>query len=344
MTTAPERDLNAPREVQSVRISSLGVSSAGSASGSETVELPVEARGLTKHYGRIAAVDGVDLTVHGGDIYGFLGPNGAGKTTAMRMLLGLLRPEAGSARLFGRDPQHEHPEALDGVAGFVETPHFYPYLTGRKNLELFAAFDGGDARGRIGEVLDVVELTDRAVDRVGGYSQGMRQRLGLAASLLRNPRLLILDEPTNGLDPGGIRDMRALIKRLAEQGMTIFLSSHLLAEVEELCTRVAIIRSGRIVYEGALADLHASAAPRYRLRTTDRERAQAVCAAAGGLRDLAVDGGELVFTAEEDVVLALSRALVEAGLGIAALVPETATLESLFFELTEGAHDEAAAA
>ncbi len=318
-------------------VSSLRVSSSGSASGDTTVELPIEARGLTKHYGRIAAVEGVDLTVHAGDIYGFLGPNGAGKTTAMRMLLGLLKPESGSARLFGRDPQHEHPEALDGVAGFVETPHFYPYLSGRKNLELFAAFDGGGADERIGEVLELVELTDRASDRVGGYSQGMRQRLGLASSLLRNPRLLILDEPTNGLDPGGIRDMRGLIKRLADQGMTILLSSHLLAEVEELCTRVAIIRSGRIVYEGALADLHASAAPRYRLRTTDRERAHAVCARSTGVRDLATDGEELVFTADEQTVVQLSRALVESGLGIAALVPETATLESLFFELTEGA-------
>jgi ABC-2 type transport system ATP-binding protein len=299
-------------------------------------ELPVAVSGLVKRYGHILAVDDVDLNVHVGDIYGFLGPNGAGKTTAMRVMLGLLRPDAGTVRLFGRDPLHDIPAALDGVAGFVEAPHFYSYLTGRKNLELLAAFDGGDARGRIDEVLEIVELSDRAGDRVGGYSQGMRQRLGLAASLLRDPRLLILDEPTNGLDPGGIRDMRGLIKRLAEQGMTIFLSSHLLAEVEELCTRVAIIRSGAIVYEGALADLHASAAPRYRLRPTDRDRAREVCAAQEGLRDLSVEGEELVFTAGEEVVVALSRRLVEAGLGIASLVPETATLEHLFFELTEG--------
>jgi ABC-2 type transport system ATP-binding protein len=298
--------------------------------------LPVAVSGLVKRYGHILAVDHVDLNVHVGDIYGFLGPNGAGKTTAMRVMLGLLRPDAGSVRLFGRDPLHDMPAALEGVAGFVEAPRFYAYLTGRKNLELLAAFDGGDARGRIDGVLEIVELSDRAGDRVGGYSQGMRQRLGLAASLLRDPKLLILDEPTNGLDPGGIRDMRDLIKRLADQGMTVFLSSHLLAEVEELCTRVAIIRSGAIVYEGALADLHASSAPRYRLRTTDRDRAQQVCAAQEGLRDLAVDGEELAFTAAEEVVVALSRSLVEAGLGIAALVPDTATLEHLFFELTEG--------
>jgi ABC-2 type transport system ATP-binding protein len=301
----------------------------------DSPDLPVEARGLTKHYGRIAAVDGIDLTVHRGDIYGFLGPNGAGKTTALRMLLGLLAPEAGTVRLFGRDPQHEHPDALDGVAGFVETPHFYNYLTGRKNLELLAGFDGGDAARRIDPMLELVELDDRGGDRVGGYSQGMRQRLGIAASLIRDPRLLILDEPTNGLDPGGIRDMRALIRDLAAQGMTILLSSHLLAEVEELCTRVAIIRSGTIVYEGALADLRASAAPRYRLRTTDADLAASVCSRAVGLRELVRDDEEIHFTADEAAVAVLSRELVAAGLGITALAPETATLESLFFELTE---------
>jgi ABC-2 type transport system ATP-binding protein len=302
---------------------------------SATDALPLQARGLQKRYGPIVAVDGIDLTVRAGDIYGFLGPNGAGKTTAMRILLGLLRPDAGTARLFGRDPQHELPEALDGVGGFVETPHFYPYLSGRKNLELFAAFDGGDGRGRIDELLELVELRDRAGDRVGGYSQGMRQRLGLAVSLLREPRLLILDEPTNGLDPAGIRDMRALIKRLATEGMTVFLSSHLLAEIEELCSRVAIVNKGRIVYEGALTDLHASAAPRYRLRTTDLDKARSVCAQEPRLRDLAVDTDELSFTADEQTVIELSRTLTAAGLGIAALIPETATLESLFFQLTE---------
>ena len=164
----------------------------------------------------------------------------------------------------------------------------------------------------------------------------MRQRLGLAVSLLRDPKLLILDEPTNGLDPAGIRDMRDLINRLAGQGMTVFLSSHLLAEVEELCTRVAIIRSGRIVYEGALADLHASATPRYRLRTTDNQRAQALCAADPHLRDVDLDHDHVTFSCDEPAVVGLSRKLVENGLGIAALVPETATLEHLFFELTEG--------
>jgi ABC-2 type transport system ATP-binding protein len=297
--------------------------------------LPVEARGLVKTYGPVRAVDGVDLTVQAGQVYGFLGPNGAGKTTAMRIMLGLIRPDAGEVRLFGRDPQHEVPAALDGVAGFVETPHLYPYLSGRTNLELLAAFDGGGAQGRVREVLEIVGLTARADDKARTYSQGMRQRLGLAASLLRDPKLLVLDEPTNGLDPGGIRDMRDLIKELAARGMTIFLSSHLLAEVEELCTHVSVIRSGRVVYEGALADLHGSAAPHYRLRTSDQRVARAVLDGDENVREIAVDGDDLVFAADEATALELSRRLVAAGLGIAALVPETATLEQLFFELTE---------
>ena len=163
----------------------------------------------------------------------------------------------------------------------------------------------------------------------------MRQRLGVAASLLREPKLLVLDEPTNGLDPAGMRDMRDLIARLAGEGITVFLSSHLLAEVEDLCTRVAIISRGAIVYEGALGDLRRRAAPRYRLRTTDLERARTICAREPQLGELAADGDELVFAASEETAVRLSRALVAGGVGIAALVPEQATLESLFFELTE---------
>ena len=307
-------------------------------------ERPVEARGLVKRYGSITAVDRVDLTVEPGDVYGFLGPNGAGKTTTLRILLGLIRPDAGGARLFGRDPQHELPEALDGVAGFVETPYFYPYLSGRKNLELLAAFDRDGGEGRIDELLELVDLARRADDRVGGYSQGMRQRLGVASSLVRDPRLLLLDEPTNGLDPGGMRDMRQLVSRLSGEGITVLLSSHLLSEVEELCNRVAIIRTGRIVYEGTLADLRAGAGTsRYRLRTTDARLARLTLLEHSDAREVSLDGDELTFSAAEDEVAAISRALVGAGLGITALVPEQHSLESLFFELTEGEPAEVAA-
>ena len=292
---------------------------------------PVQARGLVKRYGAVMAVDHVDLTVERGDVYGFLGPNGAGKTTTLRMLLGLIRPDEGEARLFGRNPQSELPQALEGVGGFVETPSFYPYLSGRKNLELLAAFDRDGGRARIDQMLALVDLTGRADDRVGHYSQGMKQRLGVAASLLREPQLLLLDEPTNGLDPGGMRDMRQLVGRLSGEGITVLLSSHLLAEVEELCNRVAIIRSGKVAFEGRLEDLRAGADTRYRLRTTDLERARAVLQP----REVRIEDGALTFTATEEDVARLSRELVSAGLGITALVPERLSLERLFFELTE---------
>jgi ABC-2 type transport system ATP-binding protein len=296
---------------------------------------PISARGLVKVYGDVTAVDRVDLTVEAGDVYGYLGPNGAGKTTVLRMLLGLITPTAGEVRVFGRDPIANSAAALQGVAGFVEAPRFYPYLTGRKNLELLAALDGGGAANRIDEALDVVELTDRQKHRVGGYSHGMRQRLGVAAALLRDPRLLLLDEPATGLDPAGMRDMRALIARLSLSGTTVLLSSHLLAEVEELCNRVAIVRTGRIVFEGALEDLKRTAGGDWRLRTTDDERAAAVCRAQHGIDDVRVSPLELRFAGTEEAAAALSVALVEAGLAIRALAPHAATLEDLFFRLTE---------
>jgi ABC-2 type transport system ATP-binding protein len=298
-------------------------------------ELPVRARGLVKRYGDVVAVDGVDLTVRPGHVYGYLGPNGAGKTTSLRMLLGLIRPTAGEVRLFGRDPLAIGARALDGVAGFVEAPRFYPYLTGRRNLELVADLDGDGARGRVDEVLDVVGMRDRARHKVGGYSHGMKQRLGIAGALLRRPRLLILDEPATGLDPAGMRDMRALIRRLADEGMTILYSSHLLAEVEEICDRVAIVRAGSIVYEGALAELRRTAAAGYEVRTTDDERAVAVARARRGIDDVRRTDRGLQVAADEPAIGGLSVALVEAGLEILALTPRTATLEDLFFSLTE---------
>ena len=297
---------------------------------------PLEVRGLVKRYGQLTAVGGVDITVREGDVYGYLGPNGAGKTTSLRMMLGLIRPDEGTVRLFGSDPQ-ETARALDGVAGFVEAPTFYPYMSGRRNLELLAAYDGHAAGERIGMALETVELADRAGDRVGGYSHGMRQRLGIAAALLRDPRLLLLDEPTTGLDPAGMRDMRLLIHNLAGQGITIMLSSHLLTEVEDVCNRVAIVRLGKIVYEGEIAQLKSSAGTSYTLLTTDDDRALAVCRAQPGITDARMKSGRIWFAADEQAVAELSQALVEAHVLIRALVPQTATLEDLFFSLTEGA-------
>jgi ABC-2 type transport system ATP-binding protein len=306
-------------------------------------DAPVELRGLVKRYGDLVAVDDVDLTVEPGDVYGYLGPNGAGKTTSLRMMLGLIRPSAGSARIFGHDPQASV-TALEGVAGFVEAPRFYPYLSGRKNLELCAALDGAKVgvNSGIDEVLEIVGLSDRAKDKVRGYSHGMRQRLGIASALLRRPRLLILDEPTTGLDPAGMRDMRELVQDLAARGITVLLSSHLLTEVDELCNRVAIVRRGRIAYEGSLAELRRAAGLSYQLRTSDDERAHRVLAAQSKIADVhEIPGGGLSFKAtDEPAVGELSLALAESGALIVELSPRRATLEDLFFQLTE---DEATA-
>jgi ABC-2 type transport system ATP-binding protein len=308
---------------------------------------PVRARGLVKRYNDVLAVDHIDLNVRAGDVYGFLGPNGAGKTTTLRMALGLITPSAGVVELFGRDPMREGAGALEGVAGFVEAPRFYPYMTGRKNLELLAALDGvpagahspkrgqADARERVEQALELVELTPRGKHKVGGYSHGMRQRLGIAAALLRRPRLLILDEPATGLDPAGMRDMRALIRRLAGEGITVLLSSHQLPEVQELCDRVAIVDRGKVVYEGALADLRRQGGAGYRLRTTDDEHALEIVREQPGVEHALAGEHGLSFQADEQHVAALSLALGQAGVAILALTPELATLEDLFFRLTE---------
>lgn len=295
-------------------------------------KVPVEVRGLVKRYGEIRAVDEVDLTVEVGDIYGYLGPNGAGKTTTLRMLLGLIRRDGGSVSLFGRDPA-QGVDALDGVAGFVESPTFYPYLSGRENLRLFGALDGGVEAGRVNDVLDQVEMQGRAGDRVGTYSLGMRQRLGIAAALLRDPRLLILDEPANGLDPAGIRDMRSLIASLPDRGVTVLYSSHLLAEVEEVCNRVAIVNDGRIAFEGRLDELRASFGISYRLETADDVAALGIADEFGIEARAAHEGISL--EADREMVDRLTVELGRREIAIRQLAREQRSLEDLFFQLTE---------
>lgn len=315
--------------------------------GSPGAPAPIEARGLAKAYRGRPAVDGIDLLVRPGEIYGFLGPNGAGKTTTMRMLLGLIRPDAGSIRLFGMDPHRDQIAARAGIAGIIEEPRLYSYLSGRRNLQLLSSYDrAGAGPAVIDEALEQVELKDRAGDRVAEYSQGMRQRLGIAACLVRRPRLMLLDEPANGLDPAGIRFLRGLLRNLTNDGMTVFLSSHLLAEVQELCERVAIISFGRIVYEGSLEDLRERAGRRYRLSVDDRDHAMRLCRAVPGIDDVTAVGEEIEFAVDDDdALLGVTQALVEARLVIHALMPEQLTLERVFFELTEvpAARDEVAA-
>jgi ABC-2 type transport system ATP-binding protein len=295
--------------------------------------------GLRKEFGSVVAVDGIDMEVPVGGVFGYLGPNGAGKTTSLRMLLGLIRPTAGRVELFGRDPVRHGVAALEGVAGFVENPTFYPYLSGRRNLHLLADLDGGRHHDRVEPVLETVELAERGNDKVGGYSQGMRQRLGLAGALLREPSLLLLDEPTNGLDPGGMRDMRRLIADLAADGLTVVLSSHLMNEVEQLCSRLAIIARGRIRFSGTLEELRdRQSGPDYRLGVTDVPGALAVGRELSGvLVQAADDAAEVLVSAEPDGAARLTVALGRAGIGLHSMLPAGPSLEQLFFELTEGA-------
>ncbi|MEQ4302364.1 ABC transporter ATP-binding protein [Plantactinospora sp. B6F1] len=291
---------------------------------------PVEARGLTKRYGRLTAVDALDLTVRSGEVYGFLGPNGAGKTSTLRMLLGLVRPTAGTVRLFGRPPSA--PGQLARVGALIEGPTFYPYLSGRENLRVLARY-AGNPPGRIRTVLEMVGLADRAGDRYVGYSLGMKQRLGVAAALLKDPRLLILDEPTNGLDPAGMVDMRALIRRLAAGGCTVLLSSHLLGEVQQICDRVGVISGGRLVAESGVAELRGATGLRIVADplAAAAERSRALL---GPERVREVDGG-LDLAVEPDRAAWLNAELVGAGVAVRELRPLERDLEQVFFELTE---------
>ena len=303
-----------------------------------SAELAISTRGLTKRYRGVAAVDSLTLSVAPGEIYGFLGPNGAGKTTTMRMLLGLVRPDAGTALLYGADPQRDVRLALRHVAGIIEEPRLYPYLSGRRNLDVLAMLDRTQARrAAVEEALEIVELRDRAGDRVSEYSQGMRRRLGIAACLIRRPRLLLLDEPANGLDPAGIRFLRALLRSLADAGMAIFLSSHLLAEVQELCGRVGVISRGRVVYEGVLEELLRAAGRRFRLTADDPGLAARVLDGVVAVEDVEVQGDEVTFATDDEdaTLLGLNAALVDAGVAVRALVPQQLTLEHVFLDLTE---------
>ena len=274
----------------------------------------LETRGLVKRYRRFTAVDGMELAVHRGDVYGFLGPNGSGKSTTIRMVLGLVRPTAGTVRVLGRDPHVDGNAALQGVAGFVESPGLYPYLTAEANLRML-----------------------RRHDKVGTYSQGMKQRLAIAAALLREPELLILDEPTNGLDPGGMREVRDLVRDLAGHGITIFLSSHLLSEVEQLCTRAAVVARGRAVAEGTLAEL-AGPEGHYELEATDGPAALRVLGGLDAVSRAAADGpdGRIDLFCDPERVAEVGFALMGAGVGIRALVPRRRSLEDRFLELVEG--------
>jgi ABC-2 type transport system ATP-binding protein len=297
--------------------------------------------GVTKRFGRTVAVDDVTVDVPRGRCLGWLGPNGSGKTTLIRCMLGLARASAGTIHVRGREVPKDVRHALSGVGAIVEEPRFYPYLSGRRNLEVSAGLVGRDAFGRIDAALARVDLTDSGGRAVKKYSLGMRQRLGGARSLLTDPELLILDEPSNGLDPAGMAEFRQMIRSFVEEdGRTVFISSHLLDEVEKIADDIAIVQAGVLVAHGTVAQLVAGGAATVRVRVDDRERARNVL---GGLRFVtAVEEREpraldvSLERVDDESSIALTRALVEAGIGVAEVVQRRETLEERFLEITGG--------
>lgn len=299
--------------------------------------LALSTTGLTKRFGRQLVVDDVALAVPTGAVYGFIGPNGSGKTTTIRMLLGLVRPEAGSCRVLGGAIPSESADVLPRVGALVEGPAFHPYLSGRANLH---RLDAADARSdpatserRIGAALDRVGLAAAAGKKYRAYSLGMRQRLGIAAALLQPRDLLVLDEPTNGLDPQGTREVRHLVADLAADGATVFVSSHLLSEVEQICSHLGVMRTGRLVAQGPIGELSSLTATRFRVRTADVDQALAVLGGLGvtdAVRTAEGVTGSLGDLAPERIV----RHLVEADVSVAEFVQVAPALEDLFVQLT----------
>ena len=302
-------------------------------------------RGLTKSYGAAKALDGLDLEVAPGELRGLLGLNGAGKTTLLRALFGLIRPDSGSVELLGRPLERGQVSPLEGVAGFVEEPRFYPFLSGRANLELLGDLDDLDGT-RIDEALERVGLSQRARDRVGHYSTGMRQRLGICAALLREPRLLLLDEPTSGLDPAGIRAVSALLRELSAQGVAVVLSSHLIGELEAVCHSYTIIRRGRSVWDAPASRLDASAAGSiYSIDTSDDARAVEVALTADGVTADLHDGKRgLRVLATVQALDRYTAALGRHGIGMRRLERVVTPLEQLFFSMTTGGDEGARSA
>jgi ABC-2 type transport system ATP-binding protein len=287
---------------------------------------------LTKRYGGRLAVDEVSLSVRRGEVYGFLGPNGAGKTTTLRMLLGLVRPTSGTARVLGHHPGH--PRAVAGVGALVEGPGFYPYLSGRDNLRVMARYRGVE-EAEVEAALDRVGLRERGGDSFRSYSMGMKQRLGVATALLGDPELLVLDEPTSGLDPAGMADIRRLVIDLAAQGQTVLLSSHMLSEVQEICDRVGVISAGRLLTESTVADLRGVRSVIVRATPADIALATAMGMAGDDAVTLLDDGG-LRLDLDPTRTPALTRALVEAGAAVHEIRPSERSLEEVFFEMTSG--------
>jgi ABC-type multidrug transport system ATPase subunit len=300
-------------------------------------EFVVETRGLTKRFGEVVAVDDLTMRVRRGEVYGFLGPNGAGKTTTLRMLLGLARPSSGEATVLDARPGSSR--ALRRTGAIVEAPGLYPFLSGRDNLRVLARHAGTPAE-RIPTVLEQVGLADRADRRFGTYSQGMKQRLGVAAALLKDPELLVLDEPTTGLDPAGIAEMRGFIRALGQQGRTVLLSSHQMMEVEQICDRVGVLSHGTLIREGTVEELRGRDRSLL-VRAEPLDRAAQLVAELPEVQAVATVGDALQITTEPQAAPAINRALVHAGLEVWELRPRRASLEEVFLQLTQQPEEQA---
>ena len=300
----------------------------------EPVGAAIETRGLTKRYGEMVAVDNLDLLVEDGEIFGFLGPNGAGKTTTMRMLLGLIRPTSGRARVLGMDITRHLPEVLSRTGSIIENPTFYPYLSGRDNLRAVARLSGA-AEGKIPEILELMDLTGAAGKKFKTYSLGMKQRLAVGAALLHDPDLLILDEPANGLDPAGIVEMRDLMRRLKAEGHTVLISSHVLHEIEQICDRIAILNHGRIVVQGRVEDLLHNQ-DRLDLRIQSPGEAQAILHRASWIKEIEREGDQLRLTVPLNRAAQVNAILAEQGLYASEIRPHEASLEQYFLAVTDG--------
>ena len=297
-------------------------------------DLVIQTSGLTKRFGKNVAVDNLSMEVRRGRVYGLLGPNGSGKTTTMGMLLGLLRPTAGNFSLFGSTAGHE--ESLRRIGAVIETPAFYPYLSGRGNLAYFQLISGRGAPSELDELLASVGLGGRGDDRFRTYSLGMKQRLGIAYALLGDPDLVFLDEPTNGLDPEGMIEVRELIRSLGDGNRTVLLSSHLLHEVEQVCNSVTILGKGRLIAQGEVAELVRSRGrEQVRLRTTDDGKAHAILEALEWVEDVVVAaGGALLVAAPVTRSGELTAALSRAEVYVTEMAPVQTTLEEYFLEVT----------
>jgi len=295
----------------------------------------IAASNLTKRFRRVLAVDGLDLTVERGEVFGFLGPNGAGKSTTLRMMVGLIKPSRGKIQLFGRDVWREHCQALRKVGAMIESPAFYKYLSGRDNLRIFYNTGANCTVRQIDEALDTVGLLKRANDKVKSYSQGMRQRLGIALAIIGSPELVLLDEPTNGLDPQGMKEVRDLIISLSrDRNLTVFLSSHLLHEVEQICTRIAVVNKGRVIETGSVSDL-LKRSETYDVHAHPSEAAaEAIRGIPGASIDATLDGMFKVKLAS-GTPAELNKCLVDKGIAVSALIPRVASLEELYLRLMD---------